>query len=144
MRKEFVRNTEVGGQCRVFVIDRSNLYNDVLDLFSRDSTIPLYPLSIRFKDERAIDLGGVCRDMFTAFWEEALAQHFDGSTHLTPLLTNMENFRILGTVLSRGYILEGFLPVRIAFPSLASMLCGRHWLTSLKKFFWTRYCQQYS
>ena len=27
--------------------------------------------------------------------------------------------------LSRGYILEGFLPVRIAFPSLASMFLGQ-------------------
>ena len=57
-------------------------------------------------NERAVDCGGVCRDMLSGFWEEAYAHHFGGSNLVTPLLhaqTNLEDFSILGKILSHGY-----------------------------------------
>ena len=82
---------------------------------------------ISYVGEQAVDCGGVCRDMLSGFWEEAYAKLFDGSTLLTPAVhaqTNTQDFVLLGNILSQGYLLEGFLPIRIAFPSLASMILG--------------------
>ena len=38
--------------------------------------------------------------------------------------TDMATFPILGTVPSHGFMVCGYLPVRIAFPVLAAALCG--------------------
>lgn len=39
-----------------------------------------------FEDERGFDLGGVSRDMYSAFWEKAFQQLFDGSLLLAPAM----------------------------------------------------------
>lgn len=109
-------------------IRRSNLYNDVLKLFDKPEVLSHYPLRISFVSEMAVDVGGVCRDMLSGFWEEAYRQLFDGSTLMTPVVhaqSNMSTFATLGRILSHGYMVEGFLPVRIAFPTLAAMLLGQ-------------------
>lgn len=46
---------------------------------------------------------------------------------LTPLIhpqTDISVFPILGKILSHGYLLQGFLPLRICLPSLAVMIFG--------------------
>lgn len=71
--------------------------------------------------------GCVCRDMFSSFWEEAYLKNFDGESLLIPAVhpnTDMATFPILGTVLSHGFMVCGYLPVRIAFPVIAATLCG--------------------
>lgn len=54
------------------VVSRKNVYQDVMALYrsSYSSLIKEYPLRVRFEGEMALDAGGVCRDMFTAFWEQ--------------------------------------------------------------------------
>ena len=49
--------------------------------------LPGYAL-IGFFNERAVDCGGVCRDMLSGFWEETYTKLFDGhgSTLLTPVV----------------------------------------------------------
>ena len=49
------------------VIRRSNIYDDVLKLFCNEGALKEFPLRIQFQDEIAVDGGGVCRDMFSAF-----------------------------------------------------------------------------
>ncbi len=113
---------------KIFDIHRSNMYEDVLLLFQNEEVMDYYPLRIAFVGEKAIDLGGVCRDMISGFWEEAYRRHFGGSSLLAPVIhaqTNMSEFVTLGKVLSHGYLLKGYLPVRVAFPSLASMILGQ-------------------
>lgn len=69
----------------------------------------------------------MCRDMFSSFWEEAYLKNFDGESLLIPAVhpnTDMATFPILGTVLSHGFMVCGYLPVRIAFPVIAATLCG--------------------
>ena len=56
---------------KIFDIRRSNLYDDVISLFQSENVLDYYPLWISFVDERAIDCGGVCRDMISGFREEA-------------------------------------------------------------------------
>ena len=108
-------------------IDRKNVFQDVMGLFAQDEVLDEYPLRIKFNGELGYDCGGVCRDMFSAYWDEAYQLFFDGSSLLVPALhlnVNMSALPCLGTVLSHGYILCGFLPTRIAFPVLASILLG--------------------
>lgn len=72
-----------------------------------------------------MDTGGLSREAFSTFWELAYQKHFDGSATLVPVVStclDSATLQILGRILSFGYIACGFLPVRIAFPTLAAML----------------------
>ena len=65
--------------------------------------------------------------MFSAYWEEAYKLFFDVSALLVPALhynIDVSVFPSLGTVLSHGYLASGFMPTRIAFPVLATILLG--------------------
>ena len=110
-------------------IKRERIYEDVIETYQENLTDILeeYPFRIRYENERAVDTGGVSRDMFSSFWEEACMKHFDGEQLLVPAIhpnTDMASFPILGTILSQGFMVSGFLPVRIAFPVVATALLG--------------------
>lgn len=65
--------------------------------------------------------------MYSAFWNEAYLKYFDGESLLVPALhpnAELAVFPILGTIISHGFMVSGFLPIRIAFPVLAAVLCG--------------------
>ena len=64
-----------------------------------------YPLQVRFKGEVAVELGGVTREMFSAFFSKVYLKGFD---------------EILGTIIS--YLVAGFLPERLH--CLAAALLG--------------------
>ena len=86
-----------------------------------------YSFRIRFKGEMAVDVGGVARDMYSAFFEEAYKYHFDGKTLLSPIVhPEMDTSLIstMGSIISHAYVVAGVLPVRIAFPSLSRCLLG--------------------
>ena len=90
----------------VHTIRRTHLYDDVLSLFSDDSPSQEYPFHIRFEGEKAVDCGGVARDMFSGFWEEAAKRVFDGSNLLIPAIhpeIDMQVFPTLGCLLSHGF-----------------------------------------
>ena len=66
--------------------------------------------------------------MLSAFWEVAYLKLFDGGSVLTPLLharVDVTMFPLLGKILSHGYFVAGYLPLWIAFPTLAGMLLGQ-------------------
>ena len=82
---------------------------------------------IKYEGEKAVDQGGVQRDMFSAFWAEAYSRLFEGAKTLTPMIhpgLDMTAFLILGRILSHGYLACGMLPVCIALPSLIGMVLG--------------------
>ena len=109
------------------LVNKANILSDVFTLFGNKSTLRDYPLKIRFVGEVGVDAGGVCRDMLVEFWEAAYRQFFDGSSHLVPAVhaqSDMSTFRILGTVLSHGYLFCNALPTRITFPCLAAIFLG--------------------
>ena len=108
-------------------IDRTNVYEDVLDLYKEGEVVGEYPVFIKFVGEQAVDQGGVQRDMLSAFWAEAYTHLFEGAKTLTPMIhpgLDMTIFPILGRIISHGYLACGILPVCIALPSLISMLLG--------------------
>ena len=108
-------------------IRRSHLYDDALSLFADDSPTNEYPFYVEFKDEKAVDCGGVARDMFSGFWEEAAKRVFDGYNLLIPAIhpeIDMQVFPIMGCLLSHGFLACSYLPVVIAFPTLVGILLG--------------------
>ena len=107
------------------VVNRRKIFNQVIDLFSDDAILKEYPLYIKFEGEIAVDSGGVQRDMLSAFWEEVYVHFFDGSSLLVPTVhsnVDMSLLPKLGLILSHGYLVCGFLPTRIAFTALVSIL----------------------
>jgi len=65
--------------------------------------------------------------MFSSFLEEAYSRFFDAACILTPNLhatTNMSALPLLGKILSYGFLISGYIPIYIAFPSLAGILLG--------------------
>ena len=57
------------------------MLNDVSELFEQPRLLEEYPLRISFSGERAIDTGGVVRDMLSAFWEEGFQKHLTDRTN---------------------------------------------------------------
>ncbi len=48
------------------IVDRNNIYEDVIDMYSEGEIVGEYPLVIKYKGEQAVDQGGVQRNMFSA------------------------------------------------------------------------------
>lgn len=108
-------------------IGRKTIFEDVVDLYSIGEIVGECPIEIKYVTEDAIDDGGVQRDMFSGFWEEAYAKLFEGSNVLIPMVhphMDMMVFSTLGRILSHGYLVCGHLPVRIALPTLMCMILG--------------------
>ena len=110
-------------------IQRSKVYDDVLSMYQMnlEEIKSEYPFRAQFFNERAIDTGGVCRDLFSCFWEQAYIKHFDGDKLLVPAAhanSQISVFPILGTTLAHGFFACNFIPVRLAFPIIASILRG--------------------
>ena len=108
-------------------VRRDKIFEDVIELYSKSPEIVDNEISVKFQGEEGVDLGGLVRDFFSAFWDKAYQKMFDGSALLTPVsdpTMDMNNFTVLGRVLSHGFLCSGFLPTRIAYPVLAFVLLG--------------------
>ena len=111
------------------LIERNDVFTSVMAMYQEKlpDILQEYPFRIRFKGEMAVDVGGVARDMYSAFFEEAYKYHFDGNTLLSPIVhPEMDTSLIstMGSIISHAYMVAGVLPVRIAFPSLSRCLLG--------------------
>ena len=111
------------------MVSRENIYEDVLHLYtdrtSRGDIFCERPFRVQFRDEKALDVGGVTRDMFSAFYEKVYGELFDGPSLLVPIdfpIFSTSPLPILGTIISHAYLIAGILPVDISFPSLCAML----------------------
>ncbi len=110
-------------------INREDLFEQAIRLFSDSSTLHESSLSIAYEGELGVDDGGVSRDFLSSFWEVTYGKFFDGSTLLRPVLhpnVRTELLPTLGAALSHGYLVTGFLPVRVVFPCLVAILKGPH------------------
>ena len=109
---------------KCYKVDRKNIHSTVLEVFQKDVNVE-FPLRIAFEGEKGLGIGGVYRDMLSAFWADSYNFFFDGGNSLTPALHPQINFAVLpllGKILSHGYLASGFLPLKITFPTLAALL----------------------
>ena len=116
-RKKFMGMLEC--QEIVYTISRATLFNDVLSLYIKDKGLQ-YPFRFCFKDERAVGIGGVTKDAFSAFFEEVYVHLFDGTCLLHPAVhasINMPTYSVLGGIISHAYLVAGVFPDKVAFRS---------------------------
>ena len=125
-RKDFTYSVMHCGSYHV--IQRANILQDVLELYrSNQELLKEYTFQVKFFGEKALDLGGVSKDMFSAFFLAIYQMLFDGASLLQPCInvgTDIEAFRVLGAVFSHAYLCCGILPDRVAFPCLAAAFLG--------------------
>ncbi len=112
-----------------FTITRKHVFDDIILLYGNheQDVLQVYPFRVKFAAERAIDAGGVTRDLFSAFFEEAYKKLFDGSSLLCPVVhpgMDVSTLKTVGLIISHAYLVTGLLPTRIAFPCLAHTLLG--------------------
>lgn len=110
-------------------IRRSDIFEDVTSLYINRSEILYqeYPFRVKFVGEKAVDTGGVCRDLFSAFWDKAYEKAFDGTNSLMPAVhphVDMDIFPVFGAIFSHGFISCGFIPVRLGFPTILAIVHG--------------------
>ena len=108
---------------------RAMICEDMLQMYKNNfpKILEEFPFCVEYVGEKAVDTGDVCRDTFSLFWEKAYLQHFDGERLLIPavnLNTELTTLTLLGSILSHGYMVCGYLPIRIAFPVIAAILLG--------------------
>ena len=128
-RKKFMGMLDGRKETSVYTINRATLFSDILSLYTkdRDKVGLQYSFRFRFKDERAVDAGGVTRDAFSAFFEETYLHFFDGTCLLHPAVhasIDMPTYSVLGEIISHAYLVAGVFPDRVAFPSLVAALLG--------------------
>ena len=105
------------------IVSREDILDSVMALFRSkcDTMVVKIPLSITFREERALDAGGVLREMFSAFFEALYTRHFDGADLLHPVVNPLvkdSDLRLFGFIISCDYISCGILP--FLFSNIAS------------------------
>ena len=108
---------------------RDHVYDDFIETYqdNLEDILKEFPFRVCYIKEKAVDIGRVCRDLFSAFWEDSYVKNFDGEKLLVPAVrpnTDMAILRLHGTILSHGFMVCGFLPIHIAFPVLAATFFG--------------------
>ena len=108
-------------------VNRAKIFDSVITLYTsrRSQILEEYPFRVKFEGEKVFDIGGVSRDMFSAFFEDAYTRLFDGGSLLAPAVLphiDMSIWPIMGTVISHAYLACGILPIRIAFPCISAIL----------------------
>ena len=91
---------------------RSTLRTDVMHTYSAGDVLQYRALEVTYLNEKALDDGGVTRDLFSAFWEEAYVEYFDGpsSNQLTPSIfpsVDLSSYVVLGSIMVLGYLVSG-------------------------------------
>lgn len=97
-------------------------------MYKSSTPLEVYPFRVKYKGEKALDIGGVARDMFSAFYEDVYNRMFDGASLLVPALLphiDISTWPLLGKIISHSYLTCGILPIRIAFPCLSCVLLSR-------------------
>ena len=117
------------GHGMMHTVQRSDIFSEVVALYAhnKEEILQEFPFHVSFKGERAVDLGGVARDMFSALFEAAYEHLFDGGSLLYPIVHPEMDVCLLSTVgfiISHAYMVSGILPIRITFPCLAQCLLG--------------------
>ena len=63
---KFIRSIRQNMSGPFHIVRQDGIFEDVMALHSKEDVMTEFPLCIKFA---AVGLGGVCREMFAAFWE---------------------------------------------------------------------------
>jgi len=126
-KTEALEDITESGDTKILSIDRNIIVQDMLQFYSNNDTVDSI-LSVRFKDEPAIDFDGVKREAFTLFWEKAFPLYFEGTaSYVSRISPSIEEsiYISLGRILSHGYVMAGVFPTLINKVFFSIILCGK-------------------
>lgn len=105
-------------------VRRSSVFSDVLKIYGEKSILREFPIYyFEFEDEMAVDQGSheIC---FLPFGRNPTPRYLMDQLCLFPCLTDTSILPVVGSIVSHGYLVSGFLPVRVALPCRIGILCG--------------------
>lgn len=109
-------------------LHRVNLLDEMIIQF-KDPLILNYPLKYSLVNESGRDEDGVARDVYTAFWNEFLDRAAEGAELRIPCLSpkwQEDEWRAVGRILAKGYMDQGYFPLRLAPAFTTALLFGEH------------------
>lgn len=110
-------------------VSRESVRPDLLRCNDNDDVVSS-TIKVTFTDEEGEDCGGLTRDMFFAFWEEAFDMHFDGEEIKMPFASpsNLHGarntFEAMSRIFLHSFILTGAIPVRFCQSSVMGAFLG--------------------
>jgi hypothetical protein len=117
-------------------LHRANLFDEMIIQF-KDPSILDYPLNYSMVNERGRDEDGVARDVYTVFWNESLDRAAEGAELRIPSLSprwQEDEWKAVGRILAKGWMDQGYFPVRLAPAFTTALLFGEH-AVSMKTLF---------
>ena len=111
-------------------VRRNQVLQTVLDFYRGSPDLSLR-LRVQFEEERGHDLGGLTKDLFSAFWAEALQIYFKGENACVPFLSSSNRhlardiFIPIGRLLEHMIRLTGTMPPQLCRSSILAM-AGDH------------------
>jgi hypothetical protein len=112
-------------------INRNNVMEDMLKLYE-DPTVPLTGVKVEFLGEQGDDFGGLTKELYTLVWRRLSDEYFRGEAAIVPFLPlykhddHMDDFLVIGRILSHTVALLQYLPPRISRCTLLSVALGSH------------------
>ena len=113
-------------------VEREKLSDQLIQMFSKESTCKYFgdrfPF-VEFKGERAVDMDGVTRELFSLFGDQIRLRYFESNTEMIPRVdpqtcgSDDHIYLSMGRILSYGFVLTGFFPIFLAKVSILSALC---------------------
>lgn len=109
----------LAGDATNLVVNRSSILSDMLELYSNASVLNKR-LSVTFAGEVGDDFGGLTKEVFTSFWQEAYKEYFVGENCLVPFLPlhrlrkDGQHFMAMGRALSHMVQLTKSVPCVLA------------------------------
>ena len=113
-------------------VEREKLSDQLIQMFSKESTCKYFgdrfPF-VEFKGERAVDMDGVTRELFSLFGYQIRLRYFESNTEMIPRVdpqtcgSDDHIYLSMGRILSYGFVLTGFFPIFLAKVSILSALC---------------------
>jgi hypothetical protein len=97
--------------------------NDLLEVFQ--TNIGGRTVKVELMGEKALDDGGVFRDVISEFWDGCFRMFFEGDRECVPIVTpelGQRQYDAIGHILYVGYKQLGFFPIRFCRASLISVM----------------------
>lgn len=113
-------------------LHRVNLLDEMICQF-KDPLILNYPLKYSLVNESGRDEDGVARDVYTGFWNDFLDRAAEGAELRIPALSpkwQEDEWRAVGRILVKGYMDQGYFPLRLAPAFTTALLFGEHAVSS--------------
>ena len=119
LRSAFVRR----GVFRVRV-HRSNVFDELLAVYSTNPSITGLEPRVKFMDEQGIDGGGLTREVISCFWHMFRERLMEGEEEKVPILSPKYDSKYyqMGQILSHGFLLTGFFPLCFNQPFTITLL----------------------